>query len=227
MSTAPATPPHRQGRPQKRSVVLEGASVVFARNGYARASIDDIAAAAGVSTRTIYNHFPDKAALFHEVITTSATLVADAQIAVMDQHLAPMPSDSATLENALVRFGLAWLAPVPEHQTHFNLVRHVNADLAHIPPHAVKAWQEAGPNRVLRALAGHIRQFGERGLLAVEAPDRAALQFACLIAPTNPALPHVRPAGFSPEEMVTAGVRLFLHGLLPERRTAGARPADP
>jgi len=33
------------------------------RDGYTRASIDAISAEAGVSTRTIYNHFTDKAML--------------------------------------------------------------------------------------------------------------------------------------------------------------------
>ena len=48
------------------------------RLGYTRASIDAIAAAAEVSTRTIYKHFANKEELFATVLEASATEVADA-----------------------------------------------------------------------------------------------------------------------------------------------------
>ena len=133
------------GRPNKRDSVLAGALLVFARDGYSRASIDDIAAAASASTRTIYNHFDDKAALFHAVMVASSTVVAGAQIAVMDEQLGRVPADAAALEDALTAFARAWIAPVPDHEQHFALVRHVNAELPHIADAAVEAWQEAGP----------------------------------------------------------------------------------
>jgi AcrR family transcriptional regulator len=201
------------GRPSKRDAVLAGALATFARDGYARASIDEIAAAAAVSTRTIYNHFDDKAALFHQVIVVSATVVADAQIAVMDRHLAGLPANAAALETGLTAFAHAWLAPVPEHDRHFDLVRQVNAELPHVPAAAVRAWQAAGPRRVVRALAGHLRRYAEAGLITIEQPRRAALQFAALISPFNPSLPGERRD--SAEDIATAGVRLFLHGVLP------------
>ncbi|MFC6936446.1 TetR/AcrR family transcriptional regulator [Actinomadura yumaensis] len=74
---------------------------MFAQDGYARASIDAIAARAGVSTRTIYNHFADKAGLFEAVIHSSATRAADAQIAIVDRHLRKV----VDLEADLVDFG--------------------------------------------------------------------------------------------------------------------------
>ena len=49
-------------RSDKRRAIIDGALAVFARDGYTRASIDAISAEAGVSTRTVYNHFTDKAA---------------------------------------------------------------------------------------------------------------------------------------------------------------------
>jgi len=66
-------------RPDKRRAILRGALNVFAHDGYTRASIDAVAAEAGVSTRTIYNHFSDKAELFQTVIHESAAQVADAR----------------------------------------------------------------------------------------------------------------------------------------------------
>jgi len=213
METATA----RTQRPDKRSEVLIGALAVFARDGYTRASIDEIAATASVSTRTIYNHFVDKATLFHEVIIASAASVASAQLDAMDRHLAAIPDDAEALEAALTEFLHAWLAPVPEHRAHFALVRQVNAELDHIPPTTVAAWQEAGPLRVLSALAGHLRRFADAGLITVEDPDRAALHLASLTAPTNSSLPALRSARTSVAETMAAGIHVFLHGVLARR----------
>lgn len=52
----------RQGR--KFAQVVEGAVTVFLREGYAGASVDDIAQAARVSKATLYSYFPDKAQMF-------------------------------------------------------------------------------------------------------------------------------------------------------------------
>ena len=61
----------------KRGAIERAARAVFGRLGYARASIDQIAAEAGVSTRTLYNHFGDKLGLFSQVLVDGAAEVAD------------------------------------------------------------------------------------------------------------------------------------------------------
>ncbi len=50
--------------PEKRTQILAGAASVFAADGYEGASMARIAAVAGVSKGTLYNHFDSKAALF-------------------------------------------------------------------------------------------------------------------------------------------------------------------
>ncbi|MCB9647774.1 MAG: TetR/AcrR family transcriptional regulator [Deltaproteobacteria bacterium] len=50
--------------PAKREQILEGSRAVFTELGYERASVDAIAAAAGVSKATVYKHFGDKQGLF-------------------------------------------------------------------------------------------------------------------------------------------------------------------
>jgi AcrR family transcriptional regulator len=214
-SIRPAPPSTKFGRPSKREEVLAGALAVFARDGYTRASIDEIAATASVSTRTIYNHFPDKASLFHSVIAMSAAEVADAQIALMNQYLEPLPSDAGAIEAAFVGFALAWVAPVPEHEAHFALVRQVNAELPHIPVAAVDAWQVAGPRRVLGALARYLKRYTVAGLLDLDDCGRAAVQFAGLTSPANPSVPLRRVARGNEHDAVVSGVRLFLRGALP------------
>lgn len=54
---------------QKRELILAGAVRVFIETGYDISSMDRIAEVAGVSKRTVYNHFPSKEALFHAVVT--------------------------------------------------------------------------------------------------------------------------------------------------------------
>ena len=57
------SPMKREDRDRVRARILDAAGVVFARDGFERAHIDDIAVEAGVSTGTVYNYFAGKAAL--------------------------------------------------------------------------------------------------------------------------------------------------------------------
>jgi len=195
-------------RAGKRQEVLAGALTVFARDGYARASVDVIAAEAGVSTRTLYNHFGDKAGLFRAVIQDSATRVAAAQVAIIDEHLGRLTD----LEADLVAFGIHWRMPMPDYAEHSALVRQVNAEAGHIPQEAVDAWQEAGPLAVRRALAARLAAFAADGLLRVDDPMRAALHFSLLISGANPSYRGGRTAPDEITEAVTTGVHAFLHG---------------
>ena len=193
-------------RAGKRQEVLAGALTVFARDGYARASIDAIAAEAGVSSRTLYNHFGDKAGLFQAVIQESATRVAAAQLAIIEEHL----STITDLEADLVAFGIAWRTPMPDYAEHSALVRQVNAEAGHIPQEAIDAWQEAGPIAVRRALADRLAGLAADGLLRIDDPLRAALHFSLLMSGANPSYRGSAPDDIS--VVVTTGVHTFLHG---------------
>ncbi|MDQ8701068.1 TetR/AcrR family transcriptional regulator [Streptomyces sp. LHD-70] len=209
--TAPKGRP-RGGQLEKRRAILAGALAVFARDGYTRASIDAISTEAGVSTRTIYNHFQDKAELFRTVIQESSTQVAEAQIDLIDRHLGKVTD----LEADLIAFGRAWLHPADLHTQHAALVRQINAEGGHLPQSAVDAWQQAGPLRVRRALAARLAELAEHGLLTITEPEQAALHFSVLMSASTPSRP-AGPAATEKEtaEAVAAGVRAFLYGHLP------------
>jgi AcrR family transcriptional regulator len=198
------------GLVDKRRAILAGALSVFARDGYTRASIDAISAVAGVSTRTIYNHFADKEELFRTVIQESAAQVAEAQVELIDRHL----SDVTDLEAGLIEFGLAWATPRAEYADHVALVQQINAEVGHIPQATIEAWQRTGPQRVMRALAYHMRRLADRGLMRVDDPDRAALHLGLLVTITNPSLLGVPVPEEEIARTVQAGVRTFLHGHL-------------
>jgi TetR/AcrR family transcriptional regulator, regulator of autoinduction and epiphytic fitness len=53
---------------RKRSAIIEAAIDEFRAYGYETTSMDRIAARAGTSKRTVYNHFPSKEVLFAEIL---------------------------------------------------------------------------------------------------------------------------------------------------------------
>lgn len=64
-----ARTPASPGRPKdlaKRAAILEAAEALFLQHGFEGVSMDQIAAAAGVSKLTVYSHFGDKDTLFTE-----------------------------------------------------------------------------------------------------------------------------------------------------------------
>lgn len=53
---------------RKRAAIIQAAIAEFRANGFDITSMDKIAATAGVSKRTVYNHFPSKEELFAEIL---------------------------------------------------------------------------------------------------------------------------------------------------------------
>jgi AcrR family transcriptional regulator len=70
-----AEPQRGRGRPQvrcdeeTRTVIVGAARKQFAGTGFASTSMDSVARAAGVSTKTLYRLFPNKAALFEGMVS--------------------------------------------------------------------------------------------------------------------------------------------------------------
>jgi TetR/AcrR family transcriptional regulator of autoinduction and epiphytic fitness len=65
MSSQPAT---ARLTDRKRAAILDAAVAEFRHSGYETTSMDRIATRAGVSKRTVYNHFPSKEALFAQIL---------------------------------------------------------------------------------------------------------------------------------------------------------------
>jgi AcrR family transcriptional regulator len=85
MSISPPRAPRKGtgGRPTKAAaaglaeLILETGWRMFMERGYARLSVDAIAAAASVSKRTIYDRFESKEKLFEALVTRAATRWAE------------------------------------------------------------------------------------------------------------------------------------------------------
>ncbi|WP_433893714.1 TetR/AcrR family transcriptional regulator [Streptomyces sp. CA-111067] len=75
-----------ENRARTRSLLLEAAAEVFARKGFAGASVEDIAEAAGFSTGALYSNFASKDELFVELLTArSGERLAGAAVVVADR----------------------------------------------------------------------------------------------------------------------------------------------
>ncbi|MEV0530244.1 TetR/AcrR family transcriptional regulator [Kitasatospora sp. NPDC050463] len=212
-----AAPAPRRGLAEKRQAITRAARTVFGRDGYSRASIDAIAAEAGVSTRTIYNHFAGKELLFRTVVQESAGEVSDAQLDVIERHLAKVTD----LETDLVTLGLDWVAALTTFADHFALVRQINAEAAHLPKDLLDAWQATGPRRAMIELGIRFGELADQGLMDAPDPARAAQHFVLLVGSevTQRSYWGAHPlAPSETEEIVTAGVQAFL-------RAYAARPA--
>jgi AcrR family transcriptional regulator len=158
-----------RGRVAKRQAILRAARQVFAGEGYTRAGIETIAAQAGVSTRTIYNHFDSKQNLFTVLIQDSSAQIVDLLRDVIDRHLGSVGTPQE-LEPALIALAHDWARPQTEFADHFAIVGHLNAEAAHLPPKILTAWKAAGPWKAGTELARHLRRLSADGLLDLGAP---------------------------------------------------------
>lgn len=196
-------------RAQKRETITRAARAVFGREGYARASIDAIAAEAQVSTRTIYNHFTGKEQLFAAVLESSAAQVAEGFIERVERELG-----GVDLEADLLALGRAFAAQRTDFPEHFAMVGQIRSEARHFPPQVIDAWQQAGPLRVQREVARRLGELAERGLLRAGDRTQAAVHFIALTM----AGVTIRPIGSPPlsarqvDNSVGAGVGAFLHG---------------
>lgn len=186
----------------KERALLDGALRVFASDGYSRASVQSLAAEAGVSTRTIYNRYGSKEALFRAVILDSANRVAEREIAVADRLLGRITD----LRSDLIAFGIAWATPDPESQSHFAMIRQVAADADHIDPEVLAEWRRVGPERVRSAVGDHLLAMGAQRLLKVEDGQTAAVHLIQLTAGT---VNSIAPST-DIEHLVTEGIDVFL-----------------
>lgn len=90
-SARPSIPPRTaKGRATRQRIVAGAAHLMYER-GVARTSLDDVKAAAGVSSSQLYHYFEDKAALVGAVIEHQTDAILDGQ----QPHLASLDSIAA------------------------------------------------------------------------------------------------------------------------------------
>lgn len=210
MTTDNATPRRvYRGQPDKRRAIAHAARAVFGREGYSGASVDEIAAAAGVSKRTIYNHYVDKEQLFQSVILEGSAMVARTHTQIADRHLRKI----IDVEEDLLAFALELANSPTAFEGHFALVRTIQAEAARIPAAVLQAWQDTGPRAFQRELARCLRRMADCGLLVVEDAEDAAVHFNLLtfVSVVQRSFYGAVPlAEAEIDDLVKGGVRAFL-----------------
>jgi len=190
--------------PEKRDQILQGAAIIFARDGYEGASMSRIAAEANVSKGTLYNHFESKAQLFAAFIEqTCSTFLGQ----VFDGS-----SDDDELEPGLQAIGRRMIAMMisPVGQT----IQRVVSSEAIKFPEVARIFFEAGPARATAHMSQWLQHQARLGRLAVPDPGFAAEQFFALCQ-TRIGLQtrlHLRPDPTEAEieQLVAAAVQMFL-----------------
>jgi AcrR family transcriptional regulator len=157
--------------PAKRRQVLAGAREVFSELGFERASVDVIAARAGVSKATVYHHYADKKALYVACVTQEA----DEMRAGLRGCLGTAEGD---LEQALQALGERILGFMLRPEV-VALYRQATAEAMRFPDLGRTIFEQ-GPVLIQEAVAAQLRCWAERGALRLDDARGAAVQFLAL-----------------------------------------------
>ena len=152
----------------KRISVVEAAASVFCREGYAGANIDLIAAEAGVSRQTVYNHHGDKERLFMAVVRD----LTERCNAGIFATIATFPDQAADLEADLIDFAVRMNRNCRCNRDGRFLRKLIQAEGARYPE-LFAEWREQGPGRTWSALAARFARLAHAGRLSIADPDVA------------------------------------------------------
>jgi TetR/AcrR family transcriptional repressor of mexJK operon len=215
----PASATRRGGRPSRSASlalnerILEFATELFLDQGYGLTTIEALARRAGISKRTFYHRFADKAVLFGAVVHR------------IIERVRPPPGvpllEGATLHEVLRRLaGLILHAALsaPAIALHRLMV----AESARFPELARALNAEGATQEAISLISGLLARELDSPDFTAAAREFAALQFLQLVI----VVPQRRALGFdkpmSPAELETwadSAVRLFLNGCRGWRRS--------
>jgi TetR/AcrR family transcriptional repressor of mexJK operon len=194
MTRAPGTPtqprstPPRSAEPQpagprgridKRQAILDAAFAVFAREGYAQAGVDTIAAEAGVAKATVYNHFGDKETLLRQAVAGYADQALTANLAAVERITGGGARGAGATRSALEAAALHFLRCHCDERS-WALRRLLAAEVGRFPD-LLDVVQVNVTDRVTQALADRLGRLTLAGRLSATEPLLAAEQFAALL----------------------------------------------
>jgi TetR/AcrR family transcriptional regulator, mexJK operon transcriptional repressor len=208
--------PTRKGRPggrpshaaalELRERILKVATELFLKEGYGSTSIEAVAARAGISKRTFYHRFPDKAALFAAVVHRIV------------EQVRPPPEvpllQGTTLEEILRRLAGLLLRAALAPQA-IALQRLVTAESVRFPNLARAVYEEGWAQQATALIGDLLARELRDAQLSVELRRFEAEQFLHMVV----ALPQRRIIGLgvplTPGELdawADGAVNLFLNG---------------
>jgi TetR/AcrR family transcriptional repressor of mexJK operon len=163
---------------RSRAAILEAARALFLRKGYAGTTMDEIAAQAGLTKRTVYNNYAEKDALFTEIVADTIAYAETFARGLREELAAGIPAGNlrAALEDLGQRLALGIVRP------EVIALRRLLIGEAREFPALAAAYFDRAPGQVLEALAAGFANLARAGLLKVRDAHRAAAQFAYLVA---------------------------------------------
>jgi AcrR family transcriptional regulator len=203
----------RRGRPTRAEAtriqerLREAAVAVFLENGYDGATMEEIAKAADITKRTLYARYPDKRAVFLDVIPWALTRTVQSDVSAK--------VDNDDLEAALTAIGRGAIKRAVDPDT-VALHRIVRNETGRFPEFGVSA-ETLGWSRRQRQVMDLLARHRADGTIEVDDLELAAEHFLALVE----ALP-ARLADFGvyrsrrqENRHLQHAVRLFLNGVLP------------
>jgi AcrR family transcriptional regulator len=161
----------------KRQAILNAAADIFAEEGFAGASIDSIAARAGVSRQTVYNQLGDKDNLFKVVVSD----ITDRSSVGFFRVLDTFPVAPQDLQAELTAFSAQLLRKAICDPNGRWLRKLVETEGARFPE-LFETWKEYGPGKKYPAIAARLAQLAHAGYLDLDDPALAARQYMALLA---------------------------------------------
>ena len=216
---------NRAGRPtadeleRRKLKVMEVATEMFVNRGYAGTTLLDIAKQAGVATRTLYQHFGDKEAIFREVIFARDNATIDK----------PTVEDEDDLVSALTR-AARYSMEVSLRTRSIELMRLMIAESARFPELMSKVTNTIF-TRFKANVAAVFSQLCERGFIPDGDHNQSAELFVDLMLGNSTVMIYFGWRSARPtEEEVAVKVDLFIKGrfgaaALTARPAKKAKPA--
>jgi AcrR family transcriptional regulator len=205
-------PRRGRGRPQQRSdeetrtVILEAARYEFSHTGYAATSMESVARRAGVSTKTLYRLYPNKAAVFEAMVAERIDVfVSIVKLRACDgSHIEPALTEALTVCADLMLDGEV-----------IALQRVIAGDSDKFPDIAETFFHKAiTPTQT--ALANWLRAQQKRGTIVLDDADTAAGMLLGMLAmqPLRATMFGHRPPPTKEEraERAATCAKLFLSG---------------
>ena len=201
----------QQNKIERERRILEAALKVFSEMGYSGANMDAVALEAGLSKPTLYQYFQSKEALFSAMMLGER----DQMLAVFEH-----PSDRGMVAD-LLEFSWDYADTVLRPDL-LSLARLIIGEVQRFPEIG-RAYQEVGPDRLLRGIMDYLEGQRRAGRLAFDDAELAAQDLWGLIlsAPRTQALymPDSSPSRAEIARYLHNGLRVFLKAYSTQAQT--------
>ena len=163
--------------PRKRAQIIQAGKAVFLARGFGAASVDHIAAGAGVSKMTVYRHFRSKELLFAGVIDALCRQIMDGDL----ERLLELPPKTALPKFARKIMDITFAKETIE------LHRIVVAECRRFPELG-RLFYRSGPQPCIDMLEQYLRRHRKTVRARQSTPRRLAEEFLDLVR----GYPHLR-----------------------------------